>query len=201
MTENYLLTHPSQSDMEKLSSLKDDYRLMADYWQRGFDDPQRTAVYNQLLRRLYILVNNVSIRGRLNNSSFLKSIYSRPRQLRKDWSVSAIRTSLEDFVSNIALLDLEPEDSREKRLAEANREHQLLMNDLFDYIVTSRLWKESLANTFEEILLSPTVDSRDQQLIVSAITLSAMQMFDASKFQVLAHVYEHTEDEYLRQRA
>ena len=199
--ENYLLTHPNQSDMERLNSLKDDYRLMADYWQRGFDDPQRTVVYNQLLRRLYVLVNNVSIRGRLNSSTFLKSIYSRPRQIRKDWSVSAIRTSLEDFVSNIALLDLESEDSREKRLEEAHREHQLLMHDLFDYIVTSRLWKESLANTFEEILLSPTVDSRDQQLIVSAITLSAMQGFDASKFLVLAHVYEHTEDEHLRQRA
>ena len=39
--ENLLLSNPKQSDMEKLVAIKNDYQLMSDYWQRGFDDPQR----------------------------------------------------------------------------------------------------------------------------------------------------------------
>ena len=57
--ENLLLSNPNQSDLEKLVAIKNDYQLMADYWQRGFDDPQRLQVYNQLLHRLYVLTTNI----------------------------------------------------------------------------------------------------------------------------------------------
>ena len=77
----------------------------------------------------------------------------------------------------------------------------LLLRDLFDYIWTARTWNESLAEAFLDILLSPTIDSNDQQTIVSAVMLSAMNAFDANKLSLLLHVYQQSADEAVRQRA
>lgn len=199
--ENYLLSHSNMSDMEVLADIKSNYQLMAAYWQRGFDDPERETVYNKLLRRLYMLTVNVMIHDRIRSSSFLHNIYNRPRQIHQGWSMSEVKRELEDFVSNAALLELKPEHVRQPQVEALYKSHQELMHDLFDYILTSRLWKDSLADAFEDILLSPTIDIVDQQLIVSAITLSVMNAFGPNKFNVLVHVYQRATDESLRQRA
>ena len=199
--ENFLLTHPAQSDMEQLIAIKEDCRLMTDYWQRGYDDPQRPQVFHHLLRRLYMLVTNMIIHDRLRNSSYLKGVYSRPRQIRKDWSITSIRQALESFVSDVAMLGLEPEHTRQQKSSDVYKEHQLLMHDLFDYILTSRLWKDALSDAFTEMLLLPTIDVIDRQLIVSAITIAALQAFGFNKFRVLFDVYRKAEEPELRQRA
>ena len=200
--ENYLLSHPRlQGDTERFMALKNDFQLMTDYWQRGYNDPERENVYSQLLRRLYVLATDIMTRDSMAGSSFLTSLHSRPRQIRKDWTMANVRRQLEDFVSSVALLDLEPEDNRNERRKKVYQEHQLLMHDLFDYILTSRLWKDSLAEAFTDMLLSPTIDVNDQQLIVSAITLSALNAFGFNKFSVLMNVYLKTTDPSVRQRA
>lgn len=199
--ENYLLSHTGMRDMEILSGIRSDYQLMAEYWQRGFADSKRAELYDKLLRRLYMLTVNVMIHQRIRNSSFLNSLYNRPRQIRKDWAMSNLKHDLETFVSTITVLELEPPHTRQAKLDLIYQEHQDLMHDLFDYILTSRLWKDCLADAFEDILLSPTIDINDQQLIVSAITISAMNAFGPNKFKVLMHVYQKATDERLRQRA
>ena len=51
------------------------------------------------------------------------------------------------------------------------------------------------------MLLSPTIDSNDQQLMVSAITLSNINFFGINKFRLLVNVYLKSTDERVRQRA
>ena len=199
--ENYLLATPRQADMEQLIGIRSDYQLMAGYWQRGFDDPKRDEVCDQLLRRMYVLTTNIATHWQIDDSAFMKAIYMRPRKIRKDWSMTAVRASMEAFVSDVALLELEPEHTRSQKSNELYNRHWELMRDLFDYILTSRQWRESLGDAFLDMLLSPTLASIDQQLIVSAITLSAMQHFCFQKWRVLCEVYRQTTDEPLRQRA
>ena len=200
--ENFLLSHPSlKRDMESLMALQNDFNLMTDYWQRGFNDPEREQVYSQLLKRLYVLATNIMTRDKMANSRFLTSVHNRPRHIRKDWTMSNVRHQLEDFVSDVAMLELETDDNRQERRKQVYQDHQLLMHDLFDYILTSRLWKESLGEAFTDILISPTIDTNDQQLIVSAITLSALNAFGFNKFSVLMNVFMKTTDPAIRQRA
>ena len=201
MLENYLLSRSQQSDLEKLQEIKTDYRLMADYWRKGVADPQRDQLYNKLLKRLYSLTQNILLHDQIRSSSFLSQAYARPRNARNDWSISSLKDDLESFVSSAAMLSLEPEHIRQQKTKELYSNHQRLMNDLFDYIWTSRQWKDSLADAFQEILLSPTIDSTDQQFIVSAMTLSTLNKFDFNKFRVMVAVYEQTLSEHLRQRA
>ncbi len=199
--ENYLLTHTMQTEQEQLVSIKADYQLMRDYWLKGYKDPTRDEVYNSLLQRMYVLTTNVSIRHSIRNMSFAAGVYSRTRASRKDWSVTVLRHDMETFVSEVAMLGLEPEHLRAAKQTRLYEDHQLLMADLFDYIWTSRLWKDALSEAFEEIVLSPTIDSHDQQLIVSAVTLSAMNAFGFNKFRLLMNVYLKSTDEQVRQRA
>ena len=119
----------------------------------------------------------------------------------RDWSPQNIREELETFVSDVAILEFEPPQQRETKRRELYSQHQHDMNVLFDQILTSDIWTDGIATMMEEILLSPTVDTNDQQLIVSALMLSALEYFDMAKFRTLIHVYEKSVDEKVRQRA
>lgn len=199
--ENYLLAWPRQADMERLNAIKADYQLMADYWQRGYDDPLREQVYNQLLRRMYELTAAIAGSREQAASPFMTATRQRPRNSRNDWTPAAIRTALENYVSEQAMLSLEEGEARRQRSDDLHRRHWDFMRDVFDYILTTRQWREGLAEAYTDMLLSPTLDSADQQLIVSAITLSALQRFCFQKFCVLMNAYLRTTDERLRQRA
>ena len=199
--ENYLFTFTQPQALEQLEELKADYRLMSDYWQRGFDDPQREQLYDQLLRRMYVITVNAYIRYYINNSSYVKGTYSRCRSSRQDWAVTSLRRDMEAYVSDVAMLQLEAEHTRQVRLKAINEQHQELIANLFDYIWTSRLWTDGVADVFCDMLLSPTIDSLDQQTMVSAITVSLFNFFDVNKFRILIDVYRRSADENVRQRA
>lgn len=199
--ENYLYTTAQPRAVEQLEQLKADYRLMADYWQAGFSDPQRAVVYGQLLRRMYVLATNEYFRYYVRNSSFVQDVYNRTRASRNDWAPSSLCSQLESFVQDVAMLELEPDHIRMQKQVEVYDRHLSLMSDLFDYIWTSRLWTDGVTAAFEDMLLSPTIDSNDQQMMVSAITLSALNFFGINKFSLLVRVYMKSSDEHVRQRA
>ena len=199
--EAFLSVHPHQVNSDRLHAVRTDYQLMADYWKRGFKDPQLPALYQALLQRMYVLCANISKRYGVGHSSYLSSIYMRMHMTARDWSPQNIREELETFVSETAMLELEAENKREARRKELYSQHQHQMNVLFDYIFTSDIWTNGQASAMEEMLLSPTVDAVDQQLIISAVMLSALEQFDMAKFQTMVHVYERATDERVRQRA
>ena len=199
--ENYILSHPSLPGQDVFYEIKSDYHLMVDYFKRGYADPQRVKVYSQLLKRLYVFATNTVLYNQIQLNSYLQGVYQRPRQLRNDWSVQSIKKLLESYVTDSALLELEPQHVAAEKSKELNRQHLNLMHDIFDYILTSNLWNDSLYDAFLDLLLSPTIDVNDQLLLVSAIMMSSLNVFDINKFKVLTSLYQQTTDVRLRQRA
>ena len=199
--ENYLFTFVQPQVSGQLADIKADYQLMSDYWQKGFEDSQREQLYNQLLRRMYVLTMNIYIRYNIRNSSYVANIYTQARAGREEWSTDSLRHDMESYVSDVAMLELEPEHKRKQKQKEIYKSHQQVMDSLFDYIWTSRQWTDRLTDAFLEMLLSPTIDTTDQQQIVSATTLSLMNFFDINKFRLLIKVYRESSDEGVRQRA
>lgn len=192
--ENYFLTNPKMPGMDKLATIKDDYNLMAEYWKRGIEDSEREQVYRLLLHRLYVLTMNIYISKRYRFG------YWTP-QGRTEWGVTGVRNELESFVSDAAVLDLEPEHVRKVKLERLHMKHQMYMRDLFNVVLTSQMWSEGIAEQYVDILLSPTVDVIDQQLLVSAITLSVLNAFDVNKVLTLVNVYRQSANIRVRQRA
>lgn len=199
--ENYLALNPHQINSDRLFAIKTDYQVMKDYWRKGYKDPQLTNLYDKLVRRMYVLYANVSTNDRVLHSPFLASLFMRAHLSPRDWSVQVLRDQLELFVSDIAMLDLEPPHTIIERRKELYRQHYQLMGDIFAHILTSDVWQEGQGEAMEQLLISPTVDSIDQQIIISAITLAAMNCFDLVKFRTLINVYLQSSDEYVRQRA
>ena len=199
--ENYLTMHPHQINSDRLFAIKTDYQVMRDYWRNGYKDPQLPHLYDKLMRRMYVLYANVANNARVLQSPFLSSLFMRANLSPRDWSVQVIREQLESFVSDVTMLDLEPPHTSKERRKELYRQHHQLIGDIFSQILTSDLWTEGQGEEMQQLLLSPTVDSIDQQIIVSATTLAAMNCFDIVKFRTLMNVYQQSSDEYVRQRA
>lgn len=200
--ETYLTAWPQPQTEEKLRMVREAYDQMAAYWRQGIRDEGLDHQYQLLLQRVYVIYANVAAYQHVSTSSYLSILSRRVRhEEHHDWSLAAIRRRLEDFVSNVAMLELAPEADRQQQSEALYKEHQQQMNRLFDYVLTSRQWSDAVGRDFEQLLVSPTVDSIDQQLIVSAITLSLMNQFDMAKFRLLVGVYRNTPDEHVRQRA
>ncbi len=188
--------------MDDLLSIKTDYQLMTDYWRRGFKDSQLSHLYNNLLRKMYGFYTDTTVGYALTHSPLLSSLFQRGiTRSGQTEVVHTIKNDLESFVSEMAMLSLEPAHTAASKKKELHARHYQLMMSVFNYLVTSATWTDSFAESIEDVLLSPTVDSNDQQLMISAVMLSAVEHFDIAKFRVLIHVYQRATDECVRQRA
>ena len=134
--QTYLYAYPQPANMDKLEAIRNDFRLMQEYWRKGFKDPQQEQLYNQLLQRIYALNTNLSLQFYLHSSPFLMTLHTSVRQNARNWSMAAIRLEMENFVTNIAMLDLEPHQLREEKRLDLYTKHQKSMSDLFTYMLS-----------------------------------------------------------------
>lgn len=190
---------PSLMGHGEFEAIKTDYQLMVDYMGRGFSDSHRESLYNSLLQRLYRVAANLEISWRCKNVGAYVNSFKVIDHLNT--SHDFVRTVLEAFVSDIAMLSLQPEEAREQKTAELYERHLSFINRLFNALWTSCQWTDDDCTFYTDLLLSPTLASTDQQVIVSAISLGAMNQFDINKFKTLANVYQKATDEHVRQRA
>ena len=197
----YLSTHSGEQDTDRLYAIQADFLLMADYWKRGFKDPQLPQLYDNLLRRLYVLYADTARRYQIKCSSYLLSVYNRLTLSSREWTLQNLKEGLEEYVTANAMLALEPEHTQIEKKKELNLNHHQLIADWFDRLLLSNHWSEGEASAIEEILLSPTIDTNDQQVLISAITLATLNQFDIAIFKVLLSVYRQATETAVRQRA
>ena len=191
--------HPFEGAIDTINGVENDYLLMLDYARQGYQDPSRVLLYRHLQSRLYRLCIAMQVRHWRNRLPFfvnacMPSVFS-------DMTNDRLKEQLEGFVSNQAMLSLEPEESQQEKSVALHKEHHELISDIFNHLVASFPWNEQDQVFYEELLVSPTIDPMDAQLIVSALMISVIQSFDIQKFTTLLHVYQRSTDEYVRQRA
>ena len=199
--ESYLSSYSGVQDMDRLYAIQADFQLMSDYWKRGFKDPQLPHLYDNLLRRLYVLYADATMSYQIKHSPYLSSINARQNLSSRDWTVQALKEALEEYVTASAMLALEPEHTLAEKKKELHRQHHQLIVDWFDRLWLSAIWSEGQASAMEEILLSPTIDTNDQLVLISAIMLATLNHFDIAKFKVLLSVYRQATETSIRQRA
>ncbi len=183
----------------RISRIESDYELMKSYMRKGLNDPQFEEVYDRLLKTLYVLNADVQLAVFLNENPSYQAAYMDVQSLDADFDV--IKKRLEAFVQDIALLSLEPQDAQKTKKQELYDRHQQYVKKLFHALLVSPQWNESTAKFAQELLLSPTIDAIDAQLLLSGVMLSVIQLFDIHQFQTLVQVYCHATDPHLRQRA
>jgi tetratricopeptide (TPR) repeat protein len=198
---NFFAAWPRPQAEGEIDALMAEYQTMTHYWRHGYKDPQLMENYELLLHRTYRLYADTSLWRRIGSSPFASTAYSNLILQSREWSVANVRQEMETFVSDVAMVELAPANKQDEHREALYARHYQQMSLLFDYIWTSRQWSDATAEAFEEMLLSPTIDNRDQQLLVSAVTLSLINTFDFVKFRMLVNVYRQSTDELVRQRA
>lgn len=200
--ESFGYKYPELRIGPSVERLRNDYDLMAGYWRNGYKDTSLDTVYNDLIAATYRTAANASLAYDVAHNSYLTAVYRRTRANGRDnGTLSTLQEPLENFVSDMAMLELEPENSREEHRRTLMGNHYALLTDIFDFIWTSEQWSDGVAESVSALLTAPTVDPIDQQVIVSAIMIATMNVFDVNKQRVLFNVYRQTADENVRQRA
>lgn len=200
-----LMADFSQSWPDQFTDIDDSYRLMCDYLLRGFKDSHRESLYTQLAKRLYRLLSDMSLAVRLRFDPKVLLFSKMPNT--DEFDVESLRGQLESFVSDMAMLSLgidgnnggdDTTSARRKALYEL---HHANVSRAFVSIVKSGQWSRELAGDASSLVLSPTIDTIDAQVLCSAIMLAALLSPDAGKVAALIDIYKGATDEHLRQRA
>ena len=183
---------------ESIEDILADYRRLLGYMQSGFVDPRREEVYDNLLTRTYRFLIHYETEWRCAN----EQLYQEARRQRLLVSHEELRSQLENYVTDVAMMSLDDWSGTDaNRLNTVYKEHQRMISRLFYTLLVSRQWNTDDADFYESLLLSPTVDSTDVQIIIAAIMLACINEYDTRKFAALVAVYRQATEDVIRQRA
>lgn len=198
----YLRMKPAPELYSKLEDVKKVYKYMQEYNViKGVKDENLEHLYKVRLSHLWEIYTDLRL-DEMNTADncLITSWGATVRITNDDWSWEAVRRRLEDFVGNVFLAENEENDHRDNNL-EIYREHQRYRDDLFKYILSLKSITDGECDDVTKLLLTPTVDSADQQLILAAFTINALRCFDFNKFMLFYNTFTDAEDENVKQRA
>ncbi len=182
-------------------NIRNNYIIMLDYMKRGIKDQQRDHLYNKLLKDTFSLLMDMYIDSSITERQAFMDAYNVTKNCSDIASTVEIRNHLEDFVSSVAIAELNSEIDKNEKLDKLYFEHQNYISLLFKKIIISKHWTENESDDMQALLLSPTIESNDRQVIISALMLNLLEFFDIRKFILLINIYKKTDDEHIRQRA
>ena len=183
----------------RYEDVKNDYRLMQDAMMRGLRDDKIDEVYADIMRKVYGASLDVLIEEKVKKySSFA---YAGVSAQQTEAHPDAVRTVLEAYVQDMAMMAFEPENTRKAKMEKLTADHHAYMKQLFNALLVAPMWNDRRAADFADLLLSPTIDRDDALLLVSAVMLAAMNVNDPYKWDMLAEVYVRATDKVLKMRA
>ena len=183
----------------RYEDVKNDYRLMQDAMMRGLRDDKIDEVYADIMRKVYGAGLDVLIEEKVKKySSFA---YARVSAQQTETHPDAVRTVLEAYVQDMAMMAFEPENTRKAKMEKLTADHHAYMKQLFNALLVAPMWNDRRAADFADLLLSPTIDRDDALLLVSAVMLATMNVNDPYKWDMLAEVYVRATDKVLKMRA
>ena len=171
--------------IQDVEEIENDYRIMCNSLSHNMRDPQGEIVYNQLLRRTYRLYANVRLAFIVKKR--LPFIHCTNVAKRFDISGETVAKSLENYVQDTAMASLSLGDTPNTSVARVNAMHQRYMDELFSSLLVASQWSDDKKQFYSELLISPMVDQDDTLLIVSALTMALLNVFDVNKWLTLGN--------------
>lgn len=186
---------------EQLSELEDHYKLMLNYLVEGVKDPQQQKIYQDLLRSIYKLSDQIELQIKtINNWSFF---YDNRKTLSfyAPESISQLSETLDEWIGKLALINLlEEGEEKERNVLSLDNERDALEMKIFRKIWLSDPWKTEEFESWKKLLNKELLPVPFKCLIHSALTLSLEEVFDEKKALLLFESCEQ-ENEEIRQRA
>ena len=199
LMRQYALNHSLGQWRDELESITEDYELMIGYMEKGIVDPDREKIHRRISTRLDRCVRNIILHNMIKTSPFYIEASRKGGESKLE--TEELRAVLEGFVSEQAMLELLDEEEGRAKTSETYLRHVNDMSVFFHRLIVSPQWSESMGSQMSGLLTSPTIDTFDAQVLISAITLAALNHEDRQKIQALINIYRDATDESVRQRA
>lgn len=177
------------------------YRYMLQYFDQNANDPQRQKLYCDLLRKTLMLNESLMMSkyALVSTEQFYNVMRDEKKQDRR--SIADYQLVFETFSEDLAMAPLlnqgDKLEEEKKRIAVEHESHQ---NTFFNKVWTSPVWDATWYADAQAFLASKLVPVHDISLLVSAVTMGALQVFDVQKLQLLVEACSHEEAE-VNQRA
>lgn len=187
---------------QRIESTFTAYNFMLQYTRIGMDDPNRKSFFKQSLRTAYELtdITNITLLSQKTPGTFYDRI--RTLALHPAKAYSELQMLLEAYTEDISTASLLYHDEKRLQAEKKNihQRHETALNELFDKTWTTPFWTDSEAQEATELLQSVLIAPNDLAIMVSAVTMNLLRVFDAKKFIFLSEAYKH-EDLQVSQRA
>src|SRR5574344_19074 len=157
--KNFLYTFKQLPYLEHINALEEDYVRMCGYWRKGMDDPERDTFFRDIQLKLYRVAGKVRMHFACANNAFRGELMTHGTSMQQKWTAGQIRERLEKYVTDIAMTALLPNGQQAGRRQQLMKEHQQLMDVIFDYLWNTYGAVGRDAQDFQELLLAPTVNS------------------------------------------
>ena len=186
----------------EIEALQTSYNLMLQYTSKGMKDPNKVEIYHKMLRTAYELADRTHIA--VSATQVKSTYYDAMNVLRMvpPLSFAQLQLKLEAYTENMNTAPLIYPDTkkRNEEMGYIRRVHVDAIDNLFDKIWLSTHWTEAEEQEAYTLFDSPLVQINDLSVMISAITLSLLNLFDIRKFMFLIDAYNHPED-MISQRA
>ncbi|MBE6276081.1 MAG: hypothetical protein E7096_07030 [Bacteroides sp.] len=186
---------PSWELQNRIEATTTAYDYLLQYAAQGMEDPSRGKFFQKTLRTAYELTDIVNIALMAQKTTGVYFDLIRTFKLHPPKAYAELQMILESFTEDIGTAPLlYHEPTRLK--AETERIHQIheqTVTELFDKTWTSALWTEAEAAEANALLGSMLVPANDLAVMVSAVTLALLRLFDARKLNFLFEAYTHEE--------
>lgn len=186
---------------DRLSDLRENYRLMLQYFMQGVEDPERKRIFSKLTGKLLQLITGVREELLMRNTTAFEYTQKRYFPHKSHFSSgSDLMDSLNYFHTKQQQAD---EDGIPLPEAELNRmrlNYERLLPDLFMIFWLSTTLGPTDRAVFKQLLLPAFPGTTEKCLAVSGLTLNIWRMFDEEKLMLLLDACA-SENSMVRQRA
>ncbi|MGM9733149.1 MAG: tetratricopeptide repeat protein [Prevotella sp.] len=201
----YIAEHGDRNDtLYKIRQLVMEMDMSCQWWENGQGKPADDRMKEKyFIPKLFTVWQDYMLLDLMTaNNNYLLMIRDKVRASGRDWSWNEIRKRLENFVSNIAVMQLQGDsEGMQQRLKVIYQEQKKYRQQMFHYVLTCLTFKESDVEELEQLLLTPTVDNIDQRLIISAMTINGLMAYDPLKTKLLINVYRKSLDLHVKHYA
>ncbi len=177
---------------DRFDEIKQNYKLLLDYFIQGIDDPHRKVILNKLTSKLFCLTCELREELMYRNASNFEYLQKRyfPHRLHFA-SYEKLTDSLNYFHTNT-----------EEDLINLNgrRNYEQLLQDTFAILWLTTIYKNNEIALFQKITSKVYAGRLEKNLAVTALTLNLWRMFDEEKLQLLLDCCSHSDAE-VKQRS
>ena len=183
----------------KIEKIKDTYSNILKHSFTGIEDPERDKIYSYVQRSLLELTDSIKecILTETSDLTIYKMKWSMEKNMdtQSDEAFSLIKNLTFDTELDKILKDNNIEISSGKKQESNSISRQDALKDLFNFLWLTDSYKEIENKTLETICYSEKIPWHDKSLIVSALTLSLLRVFDKNKFYALLNFYFNNENQ------